>query len=290
MSLSDDGFGADVYRLIIEGDGYLAAEKAMVHVRRLRRDGDDVKAMIFLMEVALSMCDKGMGQAAALCAKRSIELFPHDATTINRYLSNLFHTFATRATPDMFCQHLSDFFSRLIMIFPREIEQHMSKQAAIACEAGSYYESLQFYLVLMSSLDTPEKTSTYSDLLAKDLIPPWLASLPDPDYETQFVIAKTVLGVATVSQDSYKDAQRLFDSISPPADLPLLNFTRFYLRALSEGHAPSLDFLCDRYSEWLAVDVDLNLFAKIARRKRLPPPQQTNPFMQMMNSFLGAFA
>lgn len=290
MSLLDGGFGADVYRLIIEGDGYLAAEKAMVHVRRLRHNGDNVKAMIFLMEIALSMCDKGMGHAAALCAKRSIELFPHDATTINRYLSNLFHTFADRASADMFCQHLSDFFSRLVMIFPREIEKYMSKQARIACEAGVYYESLQFYLVLMGSLDTPEKITEYSLLIAKDLIPPWLGSLPDPEYEAQFVITKTVLGVAAVSQDGYKDAQTLFDSISPPDDLPLLNFTRFYLRALSEGHAPSLDFLCNRYADWLAVDVDINLFAKIARRKRLPPPQQTNPFMQMMNSFLGAFA
>ena len=284
-------FGSEIFDLVSAGDGYLAAEKAMVLVRKLKKEGKDTEAMIYLMETAILMGEKKLWGPSVQLAKRSIEMFPRSATSINCYLSKLFHSFADQADKDAYGPDLRDFYTALIMIFPRETEQYMRKEAKLSCEAGVFYESLGFELSMMTLLEEAECNERCVGEIETQLLPVWCESLKDREYEEQFVIAKCVLGVAATGPDTWRLAQALFEKANGGRDAPLLNFTRLFLKALEQGHEPSMAFLLNRYAQWLEQDADLKNFAAAAKRRRLPPAQGWNfdGLTQMMNSLLGGF-
>lgn len=280
---------AEVYKLLLKNDFYLACEKGFQVARKLKQEGKLNDAMIFLMELAHAMLDHSAWEPAVTCAKRAIDLFPQDAKTILRSLKLLFIHFTERATKEVALNEFFSFCKRLGSIFPDLEEQLTLKQAMISEEAGLFYQSLAFYLRKLLNFSKQEEDEGVVRAI-KSMIYKWIGSLKPEHYKhSQFIWSKAALAISAASEPGLRYAEDFISDVSD--DLPLLNFTRLFLRALKEKSEPTVKFLLERYDKWLRVDDDVISFAKLAKSTHIQQ-QQVNPLAglgQMFQNLFGSF-
>ena len=75
------------------GNGYAAVERIQPLIRKLKKENKIDDAMILYMRLAIILAQNNQWKCASVCASRSIELFPPDATTIKTVLKELFFNF-----------------------------------------------------------------------------------------------------------------------------------------------------------------------------------------------------
>lgn len=278
---------AELYAQLLEkGDYYLSCEKAFQHVRKLKHEGRLNDAMIFLMELAHLLIDRQAWEPAVTCAKRSIDLFPRDSKTILRSLKLLFVSFAEKATKETAVNDFFAFCTRLSSIFPDLEELLLMKQATICGQASYHYQALIFYLRKLSDFPNEEQDQSIVELI-HELIRKWVSSLSEENKkQSQFIWAKAALAMACISETGLAYGDYLISDVFD--DLPLLNFTRFFLRALRDKSEPTAKFLLEKYDKWLQLDDDVVSFARHAKRERIPQ-QQANPFAGLGQIFQNLF-
>jgi hypothetical protein len=252
-------------------------------VRKLKSQNDLNGAMIFLMQLAHTLGDAGQWVPAVTSARRSIEMFPRQSTSIQTYLKQLFFQFADRidgssnaVTPDLF-----RFYAHLMYIFPATTRTILKKQAILADMADEFFISNKHYqhfftLFPPEDMEDDEPWRIFALMLVR-----WVQSLPEAVQvaQAQFIICRAVLAISACGKTGPAMAQKLLNMTSGLVlvglfhewlEQPLFRFTELFLKALTQKHELTIDTLIKKYEKILNVDRDLPVIVRRARNIQLP--------------------
>lgn len=268
-----------IVALIRDGETYRAVEQVRPIIRKLKRQGKVNDAMEMMMKLAIELLDIGEYHNASVCALRSIEMFPSDATTIKVFLKKLFFSFLKTATPQCVCSEFYQFCQSLMYLFSKKQEKILRIQGKLADEAGDFLNAQKSYVQVISIADDVDSCrDIVSDLMV--MLWKWIVfekSDVDKTVEvSQFIIARCVLILASIEKNGLLVASFVLDNIfkqapdelkdRKPEELPLIHFCRLYFKALLSKSKEAIDYLLKMYAPILEVDQDILNFAKKSMR------------------------
>lgn len=289
---------------ISESNSYTIVEKCQAIVRKLKRAGKLDEAMIYLMKVAHRLADFGEWHPAAVTAKRAIELFPTNATTIKTVLKRLFISFAERATPEAACTDLFTYYRNLMIIIGDENDKFLRKQAEIADLSNHYLHAQSFYLEIIKKNN--ESPRSYSSEYITEAIQGlaqltlrWITNIEDKEqqrFTAPFVVARCVLMLLCIKDQGINHGEKLFSIImqlnpfteDKLFESPLINFLGLYIKAAKEKSQPTSEFLINAYKPILDLDPDLIRWANKTQSSLYPQTNQIPNYGAMIQNMLGS--
>lgn len=304
----------DIIQLVQSGDSYTAIEKALIYVRQMKKLNELEDALIFMMHIAIILFDREDWHASAVCAYRSILLFPSDSKTIRKVLKQLFFDFAEKARPEAVCPELFGFYRKLSSFFHDKEEDLLIKQASIADQANYYYYAQTFYSeLLIKYLHLPTEDGNEDQRTEKIdgvitslsiLIWRWIQSQSSEGQKqqiniSQYIFARCVLLILTIQNEDTVETAQKFVSVfksSPPDSidselifkLPLFHFVDFFIKAIDKKSKKTADFLMKKYEPALNVDSDLVEYANTAKENlNSRDVSGLSGLGSMLQSFLG---
>jgi hypothetical protein len=295
----------EVLRIADSGNGYLACERSLIVVRKFKKRNELNEAMIFLMELAHCLARSGQWIAAITSARRSIQMFPKDSTTIRTYLKQLFFQFVEILTPDAVTPDLFVFFASLMCIFPASCNQLVERQAQLAEAAkmfflaNKYYHHLWFLFQSPAPDSRPPNIAPFAWMLCQ-----WVHSLPESIRITQgqFIICRAILAMAASGVNTLSIARNLCSQVKSLAsdfewagiiDRPMFHCTEFCLEALEKKHDSTLKMLMEKYDRILKVDSEIMEFLRKAHKIHIQGNNRTdaetamNRFMNFLQTVVG---
>jgi hypothetical protein len=290
---------SEIYELARSGQAYLACERGLVHVRRLKRQDDTSGAMIFLMHLAHILGDTGHWDAALTSARRSIDLFPPTAKTIPIVLKDLFLGFAGRVPPEGAGPDFFTFSHRLMTIFPAHSKPLIAREGYLANASGQFSRAERRYLQFCAMWPSDAGPAECPELAAyAAMIWRWIAAIEESEREaqSQFVLCRATLALTNTSAEGPAIAGRFFELVQgfcpvemqQLLELPLVHFTRFFLKAVIAKHDQTIGFLLEKYGEALANDMDIVTIAGRIRNTVRPTGGSTGwDFGAMFQSLMG---
>jgi hypothetical protein len=264
---------SEVFEIADRGDAYLACERSMIVVRQFKQRNELDDAMIFLMELAMLLADRGKWVPAIISAKRAIQMFPRSATTIRTYLKELFFKFTDIVTPECAIPDLFVFFTELMMTFPSRCTELVLKEARLADAANSYFLANKFYYHHFYLLPPEERAvSDVSPVAA--MLCRWVNSLPHPIriVQGQFIMCRAIVTFC-IGNEMLSLARSLCSSIKSLSSgyewaaitqTPLFHCAELCLKALEEKHKATFRFILEKYDRILRVDPDIIEILKVA--------------------------
>jgi hypothetical protein len=274
---------AEIFALVESGQAYLACERSLVIVRRLKRQNDLPRALLFLMYLAHALADKNLWEEAVTSAKRSLDLFPAKATSIQIVLKDLYLSFVDRATPAAATPDFFGFVDRLVQIFPGLSQTLLTKEAVLADAAGLFGRAQHYFLTLFAVWPNAERGPELRFFAA--MIWRWIAAIPDENErraQSQFVICRAAVALTGTSAKGPAFARELIELVKENCpeenkgilELPLVHFATFFVRAVIEKHDQTIGWLVDKYKNALDLEPDLPGVISRIRNKIRPPTGQ----------------
>jgi hypothetical protein len=272
----------EIFAIADAKEGYLACERSMNVVRRYRQSNDLQGAMSFLMRLAHRLAANDLWKPAATAARRSIDLFPHEATTIQISLKKQFWDFADSLTPAAVCRDMFKFLNRLMGIFNSRARDILLLQSRLADAADQFYVAQGCYIHLLNIFPPTSRADESSIVSMAAMVWRWMGSLDCDNAALQggLLITRATLGLAGCEKDGPHVADIFLSEVrtlahqSRPSlmDQPVIHFSVFFVRALIAKHRPTLEFLLERYQPGLEIDPDILGLAKLAKDRALAPP------------------
>lgn len=263
----------EIFEIAKKGDGYLAIEKSSFIIRKLKRQNKIDEAILFMMELANKMLDLGMFHDAGIAAYRSILLARSDTEFNDENQKQLFIDFANKMTPAASSPELYSFFRVLIDLTKDEDESLIRKEASIADEANKYDIASIAYLLMIrdrSEIENPPNDDSLTELMEKliKVLYRWILAVPEDmrEFNSQFVLCRPILAVLDCERRGPANAQVLLDQIliQKPDEipdsyfsLPLVNFTRLFIKAVTLKSTTSSTFLITKYKPLLDLNIEI---------------------------------
>lgn len=283
------------------GSIYEGLEKFQIFIRQMKKNDKIQDGLIFLIRIALILLENGHSRDASVAAYRSIAQFPSDATTIRIVLKQLYLAFAEKATADAVCPELFKYFKHLAFLFNDQEETLLCKQALLASETKNFYRAQLIYLDLLAkysnkiinNIDVDSYIQKIDDALSQlsELLWNWIKQQEKYGREhqrniSQFIFARCILTLLTSKgNDIIEMAQKLtglFQSSVPDFiefedifQLPLFHFADYFIKALDQKSAPTIDYLIKKYRPVLNTDLDIIENAQTAKTVHL---SRGNPY------------
>lgn len=297
---------AKLLKEITTSNSYTIVERCQPIVRKLKRAKNLDEAMIFLMRVAHALADIGEWHPAVVAAKRSIDLFPTDATTIKTVLKRYFISFGERATPEAACCDLFTFYRTLSIIIGDENYKFLRKQAEIADISNNYLYAQTFYLeIIKKNVENPQSYSAeqISDAIKglAQLLLRWISNIENKEqqkFTAPYIVVRCTLILMTFKDQGVIHSEKLFDIImklnpfteDKIFEVPLITFLKLFIRAIKEKSLPTTKFLIKAYQPVLDLDTDLGKWYGKVQSLTFPSgltPNVNDIFQNVFSNFFG---
>lgn len=299
----------EIYNIARSGDGYLAIERLSPIVRKMKKNDQLTEAMALMIDFATFLAEIKQYESATNCAKKAIEMFPITASKIKVYLKKKFLDFILNATPEY---NNSDFYSyaaNVIRIIGDQDNKIRLKELEIA-QSGNNYPEIEFLLIklicieLESDATDKSQITFYLNSLA-DQLWNWIQNLDLPNthdkeqqrlFNAQYIFAHSIFAFLSCNNLGIKVADEFLQiienhipsTINPTfLKFPMMNFSRFYIKALLNKSLTTVNYLEEKYRNYLKKDQDIEEFLSKVHFVHFPSPQ--SGFDNLIENMVGLF-
>lgn len=263
-----------IIELIREGKTYQAVEQVNPIIRKMKRQNKINEAMELMIKLAIELLAIGEYHNSSVCALRSIEMFPSDATSIRIYLKKLFFKFLKTAVPECICNEFYQYCQNLIYLFSKKQVKILRIQARLADAANDFINAQKSYIHIISLCNNIDDCSDIvTDLMS--LLWKWIVyekvDVEKMKETAQFTIARCLLILASIENNGLMVASFILNNIFEKTpdelkdkkieELPLIHFCNLYFKALSFQSKEGIDYLMEKYGPIIEIDQDIINFA-----------------------------
>ncbi|OHT05911.1 hypothetical protein TRFO_26188 [Tritrichomonas foetus] len=282
-----------VFEIAQSGDGYLAVEKSLFVVRKLKRQKKTNDAAIFLIKLACILLDNGQNIPSAISANRAVELILQSKSEFESTedIKNLLFSYIEKITPSHASIHLFSFFDNAIELFGQDDPSIIRKKASIADKSDNYYDAQQTYIEIIAQEIEKDGDPTETLNLLYKILFRWTESIQDEKsrlFTAQFIICRCVISISSQNEKCLSTAINFFNRITsehsnnPEISQPLFTFTKYFLKGLQQNSPSSINFLTQQYYPLLAVSRNLQ---KIISTNKEVYFHTGNSLSNFLNSF-----
>ncbi|KAH0791141.1 hypothetical protein GPJ56_004952 [Histomonas meleagridis] len=248
------------------GDSYLAVERSSLVVRKLKAQGKNDEAIIFLLKLANIFLAKSQYASSVVCAHRACKLV--DVNQVSDELKTKFYEYIQAIQPECSSPELYQFFMAT-QAFLDNKEEIILKQISISESMNDYnHAQIGYIKLILMHLNSDYDLNPYIESLTS-LLWKWVLSNPnekDQIYNAQFIICRCVLALLAQNGRGPELAEKLYNFAIEqkpeyfPAVTPLFVFTRHFIQSVLQNSPGSATYLKTSYKKILDVDPEINDF------------------------------
>ena len=293
-----------VFEIAKNGNGYLAVEKSLSVVRRLKKENKIDDCMFFLMKLAHILADNSDWQSASVAALRAIELFPEDATTIKVLLKESFLNFVRRANcVEAATNEFFKFVDNVAHIIGDANNELNIKKIDLAILAKQYFNVQCFvFNGVLGAIGIEESNFDVKMYLEKSMIATWdwilsISDEKDREFSGQFIAGRYLLTYLSIKSgiEMYTQSLQILKDTKPEQisenffNQPLFNMLNFLKKAMESNSKASAQLVLQKYNAILVKDTELKKWTNILISNAFEETnQQPNIFQMFGNMFGGA--
>lgn len=281
----------EVNRIAEEGNGYLASERSMFLVRKMKKQQKYIEAAAFLLNLARILLNKDK-VSSCVSAYRSLEILKEYKSQhseapfeVPQEIRQMLYDYIKRFQPNHDCPDLYFFFYEAIQLLGDEDLTIINKEAEIADKSNNFVTAQLIYIRIIRRLI--QKNEDASQILDKleSVSWRWIESISDREcriYTSQFILSRCVLAISASQQKGLELATIFLQNIiehhqnGPEITQPLFTFTKYFLKAIQQNSPQSVSFLVNNYQPIINADSEIKKWIQENKKVHFPTNGQTN--------------